>query len=384
MSRVTRLTTFVFASAVLGSTALAQQPTPSDGDIRAMLLRRVASRKNPGVVVGIYDHGQTRIVAMGASGSPNDSLDGNTVFEIGSITKVFTSTLLADMVARGLVALDDPVSKFLPPNVRMPSRNGREITLVDLATQHSGLPRMPSNFSPGDPANPYADYTDSLMFDFLSHYELTRDPGASFEYSNLGVGLLGNALARRAGMPYEALLTQRILEPLGMRNTGIVLTSAMRTRLAQGHDAAGAAVKNWDLLALAGAGAIRSSANDLLRFAAAALGVADTPPAVAAALAEAEKPRRDLQGPGNQQIGLNWFTAHQGPVEIVWHNGGTGGYRSFLGLDKAHQRAVVVLTNSGNSVDDVGRHLLDPTLPLVALGASPTGAPSTLANTGGR
>jgi CubicO group peptidase (beta-lactamase class C family) len=349
-------------SAPLTST-LAQQ-LPSDDGIRAMLLQRVSTGKNPGVVVGIYDNGKTRIVALGRSGAPNDSLDGNTVFEIGSITKVFTGTLLADMVARGLVAFDDPVAKLLPATVRMPSRNDRGITLLDLSTQHSGLPRLPDNMTPADPGNPYADYTVAQMYEFLGRYQLPRDPGAQFEYSNLGVGLLGHALAVRAGTSYEALVTSRILEPLGMRNTRITLTPEMSARLSKGFGPNGYAVKNWDLPTLAGAGALRSSANDLLRFAAAAMGAPGTPPAVAAALAEAERPRRDLAMPAGAKIGLNWFTAHQGPVEIVWHNGGTGGYRSFLGLDKAHQRAVVVLTNSVNGVDDVGRHLLDPTLPL--------------------
>jgi CubicO group peptidase (beta-lactamase class C family) len=346
------------------STSVAAQQLASDTQIRDMLVRRVLTQRIPGIVVGIYENGHTRIVTMGRSDAPNDSLDGNTVFEIGSITKVFTSTLLADMVARGLVAFDDPVAKYLPENVRVPSRNGRAITLLDLATQHSGLPRLPDNLTPSDPSNPYADYTVAQMYDFLSRYELPRDPGASFEYSNLGVGLLGHALALRAGKSWEALVTDRILDALGMRDTRVTLTPLMRARLSKGHDANGSTAENWDLPTLAGAGALRSSANDMLRFAAAALGAPGTPPAVASALAEAERPRRDL-GDGKSQIGLNWFTAHAGPVEIVWHNGGTGGYRSYLGLDKARRRAVVVLTNSANGVDDIGRHLLDPTLPLV-------------------
>jgi len=353
-------------AAVLPPPVVASQPMPTDADIRAMLLRRVATGKNPGIVVGIYENGTTRVVALGRSGAPNDSLDGNTVFEIGSITKVFTSTLLADMAARGLVSLDDPVAKYLPASVRVPSRNGRSITLLDLATQHSGLPRLPDNMKPADPDNPYADYTREQMYEFLSRYELTRDPGATFEYSNLGVGLLGDALSLRAGTSYEALVLDRILQPLGMRDTRITLTPIMRSRLARPYDARGLPTKNWDLPALAGAGALRSTANDMLRFAIAALGTPGTPAAVASALAEAERPRRELGTDGTARIGLNWFTARTGPVEIVWHNGGTGGYRSFLGLDKARGRAVVVLTNSGNGVDDVGRHLLDPTLPLLA------------------
>ena len=365
-----RFTCIAALAAVLPSIAAAQQ-IASDAEIRDMLAKRVATGKNPGIVVGIYENGRTRIVAAGSSGAPSGTIDGHTVFEIGSITKVFTGTLLADMVARKLVAYDDSVSKYLPSTVRMPSRNGRAIALVELSTQHSGLPRLPDNLKPADRLNPYADYTTEQMYDFLSRHELRRDPGEAFEYSNLGVGLLGHVLARRAETSYEALVVDRILGPLAMSDTRITLTPPMRARLAQGHNAAGSPAKNWDLPTLAGAGALRSTANDMLRFAAAALGASGTPPALASAFADAERPRRDLPGPAKSQIGLNWFTAHAGPVEIVWHNGGTGGYRSYLGLDRARQRAVIVFTNSANGVDDIGRHLLDSTLPLtVSSGAT--------------
>jgi serine-type D-Ala-D-Ala carboxypeptidase/endopeptidase len=361
--RVARIA--VLATAFPFAHAAAQQLAPDD-EISKILALRVASGKNPSIVVGIYENGKTRIIPMGASGSPNGMLDGNTVFEIGSITKTFTSTLLADMVARGLVKYDDPVTKYLPPNVRVPSRNGRAITLLDLATQHSGLPRMPGNFKPADEENPYADYSVAQMYDFLSHYTLPRDPGETFEYSNLGVGLLGHVLALRAGTSYEALVVDRILGPLGMSDTRITLTPKMTAQLAKPYNEKGLPTKNWDLPTFAGAGALRSSANDMLRYAAAALGAPGTPPAVAWVLKEAERPRRDLPGPGKAQIGLNWFTAHAGRIEIVWHNGGTGGYGTFLGLDKAHQRAVVVLATA-KYADDIGRHILDPTLPLAAI-----------------
>src|SRR5205085_8424519 len=111
-----------------------------------------------------------------------------TIFEIGSATKVFTSLLLADMVQRGQVALDDPVAKYLPPTVKMPERHGRSITLVDLATHTSGLPRLPTNMTPKNQANPYADYSVEQLYQFLSNYQLTRDVGSQYEYSNLGGG----------------------------------------------------------------------------------------------------------------------------------------------------------------------------------------------------
>ena len=187
-----------------------QQGLPSDSAVRAILLPRVnalpdTGRHGEGIVVGLLDKGR-RVIAVGV-GADN-------VFEIGSITKVFTASILADMASRGEVRLDDPVAKYLPSSAHIPSRNGRQITLLDLVTQSSGLPRMPSNFTPRDSMNPYADYSVQQLYAFLSGYQLTRDIGATYEYSNLGMGLLGHALALKAGTSYERLVTRRILTPL--------------------------------------------------------------------------------------------------------------------------------------------------------------------------
>jgi CubicO group peptidase (beta-lactamase class C family) len=292
-------------------------------------------------------------------------LNGDTIFEIGSATKVFTSLLLADMVQRGEVALADPVAKYLPAEVKVPERGGRAITLVDLSTHTSGLPTMPTNFNPKDPANPYADYTVDQLYQFLSSYQLTRDIGSKFEYSNLGVGLLGQALARRAGMDYEALVRSRITIPLGMSSTGITLSPEMKARLALGHNDKLVTVPNWDLPALAGAGALRSSANDMLTFLAANLGYVKSPlaPAMAAMLSV----RRPTGAPELGEIGLGWLITKPSEDEIVWHNGGTGGYRSYIGYDAKTRVGIVVLSNTFTlaGIDDIGMHLLDSHAPLL-------------------
>ncbi len=154
----------------------------------------------------MIDANGRRVFAFGGlSRNDNRRLNGETVFEIGSITKEFTSLLLTDMARRGEVALTDPVSKYLPEGVTVPERNNRKIALADLSTHSSGLPRMPSNFNPKDEANPYADYSVQQLYDFLSGYRLTRDIGTQYEYSNLGAGLLGHALSLRARMSYESL-----------------------------------------------------------------------------------------------------------------------------------------------------------------------------------
>jgi CubicO group peptidase (beta-lactamase class C family) len=173
-------------------------------EIESAIKARVDAKKSIGMVVATIDpDGTTSMAACGNPGPDALPLDGDSVFEIGSITKVFTATVLAEMVERGEVKLDDPVQRYLPSSVRMPQRNGRQITLLDLATQSSGLPRLPNNLRPKSMTNPYADYTVEQMYEFLSGYQLTRDAGEEYEYSNIGVGLLGHALARRAGLSYE-------------------------------------------------------------------------------------------------------------------------------------------------------------------------------------
>ena len=286
-------------------------------------------------------------------------LNGDTVFEMGSVTKVFTSLLLADMVQKGEVSLDDPVAKYLPATVKMPTRNGRVITLVDLATHTSGLPRLPTNLKPQDPANPYADYSVEQMYEFLSGYVLTRDIGSKYEYSNLGGGLLGHVLALKAGKSYEELVESRICGPLGMKSTAITLTPEMKARLAVGHDASMNSVANWDVPTLAGAGALRSTANDMLTFVAANVGYVKSP--LAAAMASMLAVRRPTGVPG-LEIALGWHILTKDGQEIVWHNGGTGGYRTFIGYDKASRVGVVVLSNASTTagVDDIGMHLLNP------------------------
>ena len=327
----------------------------TDAAIGEMLEERVASGRNAAIIVGILEHGERHTIAYGVRAAGADSVDERTVFEIGSITKVFTASLLAAMVQRGEVRLDDPIATYLPPTVRVPARAGRQITLVDLSTQHSGLPRLPGNLRPADSENPYADYTVDDLYRFLSTYTLTRDIGEKFEYSNLGVGLLGHVLARRAGTSYEAALTQRVLDPLGLEDTRIALSRDMARRLAVGHTSRGRVAKNWDLATLAGAGGLRSTANDLLTFAAAHF---DSAGPLFPVLQRTLRAQRALGSTGGDSIGMNWLLMRAGDRVVAWHNGGTGGSRSFLGLDPVRRRAVVVLTNSATSADDLGMMIL--------------------------
>ena len=374
-----RLVMCSVAVVACSATALTQSSplaVAADAEIRKILVERVDTHRQAlGIVVGVLEPSGRRIVTYGKAektGAP--ALDGDTVFEIGSITKVFTSLLLADAANRGELSLTDPIAKYLPASVTVPAR-GRAITLEDLSSHSSGLPRLPTNFAPRNASNPYADFTVEQLYQFLSSHTLSRDAGASYEYSNLGAGLLGHVLARRSGMDYESLVKARVTGPLGMTSTSVTLSPAMRARLATGHDAALAPTSNWDIPTLAGAGALRSSANDMLTFLEAFLGYRKTP--LAGAMATMVKPRMPA-GP-NLHVGLAWHISTGNGKTIVWHNGGTGGYRTFLAFDPAARTGVVVLANAGTIAgpDDIGRHLLDPKSPLLATGSPALGQPKS-------
>jgi CubicO group peptidase (beta-lactamase class C family) len=290
-----------------------------------------------GLVVGLLEDGKTQIFAYG-----EDAKDS--VFEIGSITKTFTTTALAVMVERKMVSLEDPVRKFLPEGA-VPAPDGPEIRLIDLATQTSGLPRMPGNFKPKDFQNPYADYTPQLMYEFLRTQTLKLSPEHKFLYSNLGVGLLGHALSLRYGKSYEQMIADLVTGPFGMKDTSITLSADQKKRLAPGHDMTGKVVANWDLDALAGAGALRSSAADMLRYVECHL---NPPEKMKAAVELAHQPRADI-GNGTK-IALAWLIKPGG--RIWWHNGGTGGYRTYASFNPDRKTGVVVLVNSIGMVSD--------------------------------
>jgi serine-type D-Ala-D-Ala carboxypeptidase/endopeptidase len=345
------------AAIAVTMTSMSANAGPLPERVEKAAQERIAAGTYQTLVFGVVDGDKTEVVAFGQLDN-GKAPDGDTVYEIGSVTKTFTATLLAQAVLSGRVTLDTAVAQLLP-DFKIPSRGGKEITLGELGTQDSGLPRMPTNFLPKDPANPYADYDAAKLKAFLAGYELPRDPGASYEYSNLGFGLLGYALMRlQHNTSYGALTDGEILKPLGMTMSGTAFTGAMRSHLAPGHDDAGKAADNWDLDALAGAGAIRSTANDMLRYLKANMGIDQSP--LAAAMKFAQQPRSNMVK--TTRIGLAWMTTDRGIV--VWHNGMTGGYRSFLGFTADGRRGVVILANTAVDADDLGFATLDADAPL--------------------
>jgi CubicO group peptidase (beta-lactamase class C family) len=306
-----------------------------------------STRKNMGVVVGILTQSENKTFGYGyISEKRQISSDATTIFEIGSITKVFTGALLASMVYDGLVQLDEPVRDLLPDVPNFP----KEITLLHLATHTSGLPRLPRNIIWSmlrHPRNPYAAYNAKRLHAFLVKYRPRTHftNYAPYTYSNLGVGLLGYVLARKLGVSYEEAIVSRICNPLGLSDTRITLTEEQRQRIAAPHTQKGKPTKNWDLSVLAGAGGLRSTSQDMLRFLAANVKPTQTP--LAEIMEMFHVKHRTVSPPENGLVGiaLNWHIIEQDDYEYYWHNGGTGGYQSFAAFNEDNKCGVVVLCN---------------------------------------
>jgi D-alanyl-D-alanine-carboxypeptidase/D-alanyl-D-alanine-endopeptidase len=341
--------------------AAPEPPALITSEAQAYIQHRVDQQQNTGIVVGIVEPGGEEFFSFGTKLINTDEpVNEDTLFEIGSITKIFTTLLLADMVQQGELSLDDALQEFLPAGIQAPGYKGESITLMHLATHTSGLPLMPLNFSPEDIDNPYVDYSTEDLLDFLNSYALNRPPGQRFEYSNLGVGTLGQALVFHSRQNYADLLRKRITSRLGMPDTVLDLDAEQQARLATGHFLK-RPVQHWDFDALVGAGAIRSTARDLTAFLAAEVGLVETPSASAMQLTHSALFPTDEPG---VQIALGWFVRELDGRQILYHEGGTGGFYAFVGFVPEAQMGVVILTNTQRKLDDLAFNLLDPTYPL--------------------
>lgn len=306
--------------AVLLVAAFAPMPrvAAQSGTIEAMLADRLAATPGAGIVVGTIDGSSTNLIVRGKPG-----LDGDSAFEIGGLAEVFVATALADMVTKGEVSLGDPVAKHLP-GMPVPTRAGKSITLEDLAMHHSGLPRVLPGLSRSD-VNRYPAYTTERLSEFLGGYELPRDIGASYERSQLGIGLLAAAITTRAAKPLEDLLQERVMAPLGMAFTRMK------------------------------AGALHSTPNDVLKFVAASLAEDGT---LASVFAETQSSRGSV-GVRGESLGLGWRIREIGPRQILWSSGAAGGQYAFMALEPAAARGVVVLHTQAVSGDDIGFNVLE-------------------------
>ena len=342
---------------------------PSDAEIRKILAERVdalaGQEDGIGIVVGLIGPQGRRVISYGHLNQGDQRLlDGNTGFEIASVTKVFTALLLADMVQKREVALADPVAKYLPAGVKLPERNGHAITLLDLATHTSALPFMPDEI-PAFGDSPSAKPSSTQIYQFLARYELTRDPGTDWDYSNIGYWLLGEALASRAGMDFESLLRARVLAPLNLKSTAITPSPEMKAKLAVGHDAnlqpAPYFSAGSTYALMPATGGLVSTANDLLIFLSAVMGYERSPLAPAmAAMLSTQRPK----SPGQEQALGWWIVLGEGNDQLIFHDGGSFGFASSLEWDPKARIGVVVLSNQLGDVSDIARHLLRPDIPL--------------------
>ena len=318
------------------------------------------------VTIGLLRGEETTCFSYARGSKTAEADSGNAIFEIGSITKVFTSVLLCSMAEAGEVNLSDPLRQHLPQEMSLPATEQREVNLEDVATHYSGLPRLPDNLidwcdlvTLRSIRNPYSGYTHDDLVKGLSSVALAAPPGTRYEYSNLGAGLLGLALSTAAGMPYEDAVVERICIPLRMHDTRIRLSDAQSMRLLPGYGESvrccGVVVtyraQNWQMPWLEGAGALRSTANDMLLFLKASITPDDTP--VGRALRKSQEPRYLVNG--RLAVGLGWhITDCSKSKAVYWHNGMTGGYSAYIAFNREARAGVVVLSNSAAVVDGIG------------------------------
>lgn len=333
---------------------------PQMDNIKAIIEREVANKRSKSIIVGIVDANGRHIVSAGVKSDKDlTAPDANTIYELGSIGKLFTTLIMAEMSLKGQLNYNDPVSKYLPKNVKIPTRNSKEISLLHLATHRSGLPRMPYNMDPKNPDNPMADYTIKQLYECVANIVLTRDIDSKWQYSNIGYGLLGQALILTSGKDFETLSRQIITTPLRMTSTMIHLTPELKKNFAMPYTEYGRPTINWQNPALVGAGAASSNMNDMLSFAAANVGLLKTDLLPAMELTHVKQGKKD----GNDgYTTMGWTIINEDHEEILWKDGGTGGYRTFIGIDKKKKYGIVILSNSSiTGVTDIGLNILDTT-----------------------
>ena len=349
--------------------------------IKSLIIDRLDRNKtNAAMVIGLIDPNGTQFYGYGKlSNSSNATVNENTIFKIGSITKVFTTILLADMVNKGLINLDDPIEKYLPSHVSVPQFNGHKITVEDLATHTSGLPEFPDNYCTSffdlyksgvqdtvqfrtDLFNCTKDYTFEQLYQALSNFTLTREPGSKSEYSSFGIDLLGHIMTLKSNMSsFDKLVERNIINVLGMNDTGFALSDVLKPRLAVGHfNGQELPTMNWSK-PIDPSGALHSTASDMLKFLSANMGLIKTK--LDDAMQESHLIRHDTGYvlPNNLQasdknenmgvyIGLGWFITTNFGDEVIWHNGATiGGYNAYMAFNPTTERGIVILCSTDTS-----------------------------------
>jgi serine-type D-Ala-D-Ala carboxypeptidase/endopeptidase len=334
----------------------------SEDDLRAALAQRFkGDRSGACIAAAVIENGTTAQAYFCAHAKSERSLDERTAFEIGSITKTMTAALLAEIIGRGEIAIDDPLAKLLPPGTNVPSFNGTPITVGNIVTHTAGLPSFPWRIT--DMSNPYARLTEADLLDTLAKTQLKRAPGSQREESNFALMVLSYALATHSGRDFETLLRERLFSRLGMNDTFIV-TRPSAVRIAEGHFSNSRPTGPWDVrVDLAGAGGVRSTLPDMARYLEGQLGMRDS--SITPALARTQE---QIAGVAGQATSMAWeFLPTENGRTFAMRPGGTGGFSSFFAFDRVAKRGVVLLSDTAltevGGLRRLGLHLLDPSLP---------------------
>lgn len=337
-------------------------------------------KQTVGVSVVLINGDQTEYLNLGFSNKKTkQKINANTLFEIGSISKTFTALALASMVKEGKIKLTDHVQNYLPEQVKLPVKNGKHITFLSLSNHSSGLPRLPTNMPFSNPLNPYADYTVDMMYEFLNDYKLLREVGEVHEYSNLAVGLLGHVLSLIDGKSYQDMVTDRVLIPLKMKNTFVNIPTSKTGLISDGHNDQLNVTEHWQLPTMPGAGALNSSATDMATYLKANISKEQ----LSDEFTLSQTSTASFGNP-DTKIGLGWFILKGKDNPYYMHNGGTGGFRSFIAFDQKQQKGIVILTNSIFELDEIGHAYINNQLDKISLNTPVIVATEELAKLNGK
>lgn len=328
--------------------------TQLDKEVDTVARQYIGKINTVGLIIGILKNGTTTIYGYGTTVKDKATLPGaNAIFEIGSITKTFTAILLAYYVEEHKVSLSDPIIRYLPDSVAANKDLG-QITLLMLANHTSGLPRLPDNLFDNNTnmMNPYKNYNKEKLYSYLKVCKTENTPGEKYAYSNLAAGLLADILERISGQAYEQMVTNIICKPLHMDNSCQHPNAQQKELQVSVYNDKGEPVIMWDMDALAGAGALRSTMHDMLLYAGANMKKDKT------GLSEALELTHHITYSKEMSVGLGWHKMQIAGMDCYWHNGGTGGSSSYIAFVPDKNIAVVVLSNAAERVDETAEGII--------------------------
>ncbi len=330
---------------------LSEQDKKIDGILQPFMFKS----KTVGLSIGVLKDGKTSFYNYGETKKDNRQIPSSkNLYEIGSITKTFTGLLLAKVVIEKKISLNDPVNKYLPKDIPVIKFGNDTLKIIHLSNHTSGLPPLPGNLDLNNNlSNPYKNYDAVRLYAFLKTVTLAQKPGVKFEYCNLAVGLLGTILEKVNKMPFEKIVNNFICAKAGMDATKQMLTKKDSSLFTQGYTETIDVQGQWDFKALGAAGCLRSNADDMLKYAMLNLGSKDIVLQKAIELSHTSTFNQD-----GENIALNWFIRELGWGNVLFHNGGTGGYRSFLAINQSTKNAVIILSNTAVSNDNIGVEIL--------------------------